>query len=64
MYAFVPVSLAALQQRGPDQPRTYRVPWPKLMNPAGFVAANLIIYWAARGDVEAARRDLHRTRRV
>jgi amino acid transporter len=45
MYAFAPVSLAALQQRDPDRPRSYRVPWPKFMNPAGFVAANLIIYW-------------------
>ncbi|HEV7192374.1 MAG TPA: APC family permease [Jatrophihabitantaceae bacterium] len=45
MYAFAPVSLAALQERDPDRPRPYRVPYPKVMNPAGFVAANLIIYW-------------------
>ncbi|MDP9116606.1 MAG: APC family permease [Actinomycetota bacterium] len=45
MYAFAPVSLAALQERDPDRPRPYRVPYPKIMNPLGFVAANLIIYW-------------------
>jgi amino acid transporter len=45
MYAFAPVSLAALQQRDPDRPRPYRAPFPKLLNPLGFIAANLIIYW-------------------
>jgi amino acid transporter len=45
MYAFAPVSLAALQARDPDRPRPYRVPYPKIMNPLGFIAANLIIYW-------------------
>jgi amino acid transporter len=45
MYAFAPVSLAALQARDPDRPRPYRVPYPKIMNPVGFIAANLIIYW-------------------
>jgi amino acid transporter len=45
MYAFAPVSLAALQQRDPDRPRPYRVPYPRVMNPLGFIAANLIIYW-------------------
>jgi amino acid transporter len=46
MYAFAPVSLAALQLRDPDRPRPYRLPFPKLMNPLGFIAANLIIYWS------------------
>ncbi|UQX87010.1 APC family permease [Jatrophihabitans telluris] len=45
MYAFAPVSLAALQARDPDRPRPYRLPMPKVLNPVGFVAANLIIYW-------------------
>jgi amino acid transporter len=45
MYAFAPVSLAALQQRDPDRPRPYRAPFPRLLNPLGFIAANLIIYW-------------------
>jgi amino acid transporter len=39
------VSLAALHQKDPDRARPYRVPFPKVMNPLGFVAANLIIYW-------------------
>lgn len=45
MYAFAPVALAALQKRDGDRPRPYRMPWPKVLNPAGFAAANLIIYW-------------------
>jgi len=45
MYAFAPVSLAALHLRDPDRDRPYKVPFPKVMNPAAFVAANLIIYW-------------------
>ena len=45
MYAFAPVSLAALRLRDPDRPRPYRAPFPRLLNPLGFIAANLIIYW-------------------
>jgi amino acid transporter len=46
MYAFAPVSLAALHKSDPDRPRGYRLPWPRFMCPAGFCAANLIIYWS------------------
>jgi amino acid transporter len=46
MYAFAPVSLAALQLRDPDRERPYRMPMPKLMNPLAFISANLIIYWS------------------
>ncbi len=45
MYAFGPLSLAALHKLDAPRPRTYRVPIPKVMLPAGFCAANLIIYW-------------------
>jgi amino acid transporter len=45
MYAFAPVSLAALHRNLPDRPSPYRCPWPNVMCPLGFVAANLIIYW-------------------
>jgi amino acid transporter len=45
MYAFAPVSLAALHKLDPDRPRPYRVPSPRLVLPAAFCAANLIIYW-------------------
>ncbi len=51
MYAFAPVSLAALHLRDPDRPRPYKVPFPKVMNPVAFCAANLIIYW---GGFEAS----------
>jgi hypothetical protein len=45
MYAFAPVSLAALHKVDGARPRTYRVPAPKLVLPAAFCSANLIIYW-------------------
>jgi amino acid transporter len=46
MYAFAPVSLAALHLRDPDRPRPYSAPFPKFLNPIAFVSANLIIYWS------------------
>ena len=45
MYAFAPVSLAVLQKLDGSRPRHYRVPLPKLLLPAAFCSANLIIYW-------------------
>jgi amino acid transporter len=45
MYAFAPVSLAALHRRDPDRERVYRMPAPKILCPAAFCAANLILYW-------------------
>jgi amino acid transporter len=45
MYAFAPVSLAALQKVDGARPRSYRVPLPRLVLPAAFCSANLIIYW-------------------
>jgi amino acid transporter len=46
MYAFAPVSLAALNLRDPDRPRPYRMPAPQVLAPIGFISANLIIYWS------------------
>jgi amino acid transporter len=46
MYAFAPVSSAALHARDPDRERPWRMPWPKVLNPAGFCIANLLIYWS------------------
>ena len=45
MYAFAPVSLAALHKVDGTRPRSYRVPVPALVLPAAFCAANLIISW-------------------
>ncbi|HEX3591249.1 MAG TPA: APC family permease [Pseudonocardiaceae bacterium] len=45
MYAFAPVSLAALRKRDPERERPYKVPFPAVTAPVGFVFANLIIYW-------------------
>jgi amino acid transporter len=45
MYAFAPVSLAALHLRDPERARPYKAPFPKVLCPVAFCAANLIIYW-------------------
>ena len=45
MYAFAPVSLAALQRRDGDRVRAYRMPMPKVLLPVAFCSANLILYW-------------------
>jgi amino acid transporter len=45
MYAFAPLSLATLHRLDPDRPRAYRVPAPRVVLPAAFVSANLILYW-------------------
>jgi amino acid transporter len=45
MYAFAPVSLAALRRIDSGRPRSYQAPMPSLLLPAAFCAANLIIYW-------------------
>jgi amino acid transporter len=45
MYAFAPISLAALHLRDGDRPRSYRMPAPTFLLPAAFAAANLLLYW-------------------
>jgi amino acid transporter len=45
MYAFAPVSLAALRRIDSGRRRSYEAPMPSLVLPAAFCAANLIIYW-------------------
>src|SRR5581483_3969005 len=45
MYAFAPVSLAALQRVDGERPRSYRVPLPVILLPLAFCCANLIMYW-------------------
>ncbi len=45
MYAFAPLSLAALHRVDPDRPRSYRVPLPGILLPAAFCCANLLMYW-------------------
>jgi amino acid transporter len=49
MYAFAPLSLAALHRLDGARPRAYRVPAPKVLLPAAFCCANLIIYWGGFG---------------
>ena len=45
MYAFAPVSLMALMKQDAERPHPYRVPYPMVLIPVGFVAADLVIYW-------------------
>jgi amino acid transporter len=45
MYAFAPVSLATLRKNDPDRHRPYRLKGAAVLAPAGFCAANLVIYW-------------------
>jgi amino acid transporter len=45
MYAFAPIALAGLRSRDPDRPRSYRMPAPRVLLPAAFCSANLILYW-------------------
>jgi amino acid transporter len=45
MYAFAPVALAALRKNDPDRHRPYRLKGAAVLAPAGFCAANLVIYW-------------------
>ena len=45
MYAFAPIALASLHRIDGQRPRTYRVPMPRVVLPAAFCSANLIIYW-------------------
>jgi amino acid transporter len=45
MYAFAPVSLAALHKQDGERDRPYSMPAPKILLPVGFVSANLILYW-------------------
>src|SRR5437762_1364565 len=45
MYAFAPLSLAALHRIDGGRPRSYRVPMPGILLPAAFCCANLIMYW-------------------
>jgi amino acid transporter len=45
MYAFAPISLAGLHKLDGARARAYRMPAPKILLPAAFCSANLIIYW-------------------
>lgn len=45
MYAFAPISLGALRHSDPDREHPYRVPFPAVSLPVGFIFANLIVYW-------------------
>ncbi|MBM3259489.1 MAG: APC family permease [Candidatus Sericytochromatia bacterium] len=49
MYAFAPIALASLHKVDADRPRSYRVPYPRLVLPGAFCSANLIMYWGGFG---------------
>ena len=46
MYAFAPVALGALHICDKNRERPYRAPMPKILLPAGFAFADLLIYWS------------------
>ena len=45
-YAMAPLALSALRRQDPDRTRPFRLPLAGVLAPAGFVVANLIVYWA------------------
>jgi amino acid transporter len=45
MYAFAPVSLAALKKTDPDRPRPYSIPFAPVLTPIAFCSAGLLLYW-------------------
>jgi len=45
MYAFAPLSLAALHKVDGGRARSYQAPLPKILLPAAFCCANLLMYW-------------------
>ena len=45
MYAMGPVALGALKRNDPDRQRPYSTPMPRVVLPAAFVSANLILYF-------------------
>ncbi|WP_055588204.1 APC family permease [Peterkaempfera griseoplana] len=46
MYAFAPVALHALRLRDTGRARPYRLPAWRVLSPAAFVSAGLIVYWS------------------
>ena len=46
MYAGAPLALAVFRSRLPDADRPYSLPRAKVLAPAGFVVANLLILWS------------------
>jgi amino acid transporter len=46
MYAGAPLSLSAFRGQVPEANRPYRMPAAKVLSPAAFIIANLLIYWS------------------
>jgi amino acid transporter len=45
MYAFAPISLAALKKKDTGRVHPYNAPVPTILLPLGFIFASLIVYW-------------------
>jgi amino acid transporter len=45
-YAMAPLALGALRLQEPDRPRPYRLPMGKVLAPAGFIVANLVLLFS------------------
>jgi amino acid transporter len=46
MFSFAPLALVALRRNDPDRERPYRTPVVRVLAPASFAAAALIVYWS------------------
>ena len=46
MYAGAPLALGALRRQTPDLPRSYRLPFARVLAPAAFILANYIVMWS------------------
>jgi amino acid transporter len=50
-YGMAPIALASLRRQDPDRDRPFRLPFAPILAPAGFVVANLIVYWSGWSTV-------------
>ncbi|HEX3807742.1 MAG TPA: APC family permease [Gaiellaceae bacterium] len=46
VYGTAPLALSSLRRQLPDQDRPFRLPLAGVLAPAGFIVANLIVYWS------------------
>ncbi len=51
MYVFTPLAFAALRRVDPEHPRPFALRWGNGFAVLGFIAANLLVYWAGWGVV-------------
>jgi amino acid transporter len=45
-YSLAPIALSSLRRQLPELERPFRLPYERVLSPAGFVVSNLVIYWS------------------